>query len=69
MSTCLFTTSNSEISETVRTSKHKIGICQLTCNEDKNVNFSTCKTLITKAKEQGAEVFITIEMKENYIIL
>lgn len=49
--------SDSQALTSTRTSKHKIAICQLTCNEDKNQNFNTCKDLITKAKDQGAEVF------------
>lgn len=60
MSSCLVTTSNNEMHENFRVSRHKIGICQLTCNEDKYQNFSICKALITKAKNQGAEVFISI---------
>lgn len=37
--------------------KHKIAICQITCKKDKNENFATLKSLITEAKQQGAEVW------------
>ena len=36
--------------------KYKIAICQLTCKDDKNENFSICKNLIAEAKQQGAKV-------------
>ena len=36
--------------------KHKIGICQLTCTNDKVQNFNTCKQLVEEAHQQGAKV-------------
>ena len=41
---------------TTNNNKHKIAICQLTCTDDINENFNVCKSLITDAKSQGAEV-------------
>ncbi|KAK3593021.1 hypothetical protein CHS0354_005384 [Potamilus streckersoni] len=33
-----------------------IGICQLTCTEDKDHNFHTCESLIRRAKTKGAQM-------------
>lgn len=45
--------------------KHKIAVCQLTCSGDKNTNFEICKSLISDAKNQGAEVYLEIEIIQH----
>jgi len=35
---------------------HRIAVCQLTCNHDKEENFNTCNKLILSAKESGAKM-------------
>ena len=45
--------SNSTI---VMSNKCKIGLCQVTSNNDKDSCISICKDLIIKAKENGAKV-------------